>query len=121
VEWALRNLLDRRLSSPSSAAWSCQTYARLLAGESVSWGEILREHPLLGSITVPKLVEAGAVQVAFIDDPQTAMTDIRLTLLSCASDPYAGPGRGQDRRMAQAALGAAVQTWATDQTGHQID
>ena len=84
VEWALRNLMERRLSSPSSAPWSCQTYSRLLAGESVSWGEILREHPLLGSITVPKLVEAGTVQAALIDDPKTAMTDIWLRLQSGA-------------------------------------
>ena len=49
-------------------------------------GEILREHPLLGSITVPKLVEAGAVQIALTDDPETAMTDIRLTLQSRTRD-----------------------------------
>jgi hypothetical protein len=84
VERALNSLMERGLSSPSSAPWSCQTYARLLAGESVSWGEILREHPLLGSITVRKLVEAGAVQVTLVDDPKTAMTDIWLTRLSCA-------------------------------------
>jgi hypothetical protein len=58
VEWALRNLMEQRLLSPSSAPWSCQTYGRLLAGESVSWGEILREHPLLGSITVPNTTTA---------------------------------------------------------------
>ena len=79
VERVLNSLMELRLSSPSSAPWSCQTYARLLAGESVSWGEILREHPLLGSITVRKLVEEGAVQVSLIDDPKTAMTDIWLT------------------------------------------
>jgi hypothetical protein len=90
VEWALRNLMERRLSSPSSAPWSCQTYSRLLAGESVSWGEILREHPLLGSITVRKLVEAGAVQASLIDDPKTATTDIWLTRQSSA---YGDDGR----------------------------
>ena len=79
VERVLNSLMERRLASPSSTPWSCQTYARLLAGESVSWGEILREHPLLGSITVRKLVEAGAVQVSLIDDPKTATTDIWLT------------------------------------------
>ena len=79
VERALNSLMERRLSSPS-ASWSCQTYARLLAGESVSWGEILREHPLLGSITVRKLVEEGAVQISLVDDPKTAMTDIWLRL-----------------------------------------
>jgi hypothetical protein len=84
VERVLNSLIERRLSSPSSAPWSCQTYARLLAGESVSWGEILREHPLLGSITVRKLVEAGAVQVTLVDDPKTATTDIWLTRQSRA-------------------------------------
>jgi hypothetical protein len=43
------------------------------------------EHPLLGSITVPRLVEAGAVQVSQIDDPETALTDIWLTLQSRAN------------------------------------
>ncbi len=82
--------MERRLSSPS-ASWSCQTYARLLAGESVSWGEILREHPLLGSITVRKLVEEGAVQISLVDDPKTAMTDILLRLQ--------GRAKGEDGRM----------------------
>jgi len=95
VERVLNNLMERRLSSPSSAPWSCQTYARLLAGESVSWGEILREHPLLGSITVRKLVEAGAVQATLIDDPQTATTDIWLTRQSRAN--------GEDGRMTRQA------------------
>jgi hypothetical protein len=94
IERVLNNLMERRQSS-SSAPWSCQTYARLLAGESVSWGEILREHPLLGSITVRKLVEAGAVQVSLIDDPKMAMTDIWLTPRSRA--------KGEDGRMAREA------------------
>jgi hypothetical protein len=94
VERVLNNLMERRLSSPSGP-WSCQTYARLLAGESVLWGEILREHPLLGSITVRKLVEAGAVQVSLIDDPKTAMTDIWLRLQSHA--------KGEDGRMTREA------------------
>ena len=84
VEQVMSSLMERRLSSPSSAPWACQTYARLLDGEPVSWGEILREHPLLGSITVPKLVEAGVVQITFNGDPETAMTDIWLTLQSRA-------------------------------------
>ena len=85
VEQVMSSLMERRLSSPSSAPWSCQTYARLLDGEPVSWGEILREHPLLGSITVPKLVEAGVVQITLDGDPETAMTDIWLTLQSRAN------------------------------------
>ena len=84
VEQVMTSLMER-LSPPSSIPWSCQTYARLLAGESVFWGEILREHPLLGSITVPKLVEAGVVQVTLNGDPETAMTDIWLTLQSRAN------------------------------------
>jgi hypothetical protein len=97
VERVLNRLMERRLSSPSSAPWSCQTYARLLAGESVSWGEILREHPLLGSITVRKLVEAGAVQASLIDDPQTAITDIWLTPLSRANSEDGRMTRGASR------------------------
>ena len=91
VERVLDSLMERRLASPSSAPWSCQTYARLLAGESVSWGEILREHPLLGSITVRKMVEAGVVQVTLIDDPKTATTDLWLTRQS--------RGNGDDGRI----------------------
>ena len=106
MERVLNSLMERRLSSPSSAPWSCQTYARLLAGESVSWGEILREHPLLGSITVRKLVEAGAVQVTLIDDPKTAMTDIWLTRQSRAE--------GEDGRMTCEASRAPIRLSRTD-------
>ena len=106
VERVLNCLMERRLSSPSSAPWSCHTYARLLAGESVSWGEILREHPLLGSITVRKLVEAGAVQVTLIDDPKTAMTDIWLTRQSRAE--------GEDGRMTCEASRAPIRLSRTD-------
>jgi len=95
IERVLNSLMERRLASPSSTPWSCQTYARLLAGESVSWGEILREHPLLGSITVRKLVEEGAVQVSLIDDPKTATTDIWLTRQNRAN--------GDDGRMTREA------------------
>jgi hypothetical protein len=106
VERVLNSQIERRLSSPSSAPWSCQTYARLLAGESVSWGEILREHPLLGSITVRKLVEAGAVQVTLVDDPKTAMTDIWLTRRS--------PANGDDGRMTCEASRAPMRPSRTD-------
>jgi len=95
IERVLNSLMERRLSPPSSIPWSCRTYARLLAGESVSWGEILREHPLLGSITVRKLVEEGAVQATLINDPETAMTDIWLTPQSRA--------KGEDGRMTREA------------------
>jgi len=80
AEQVMSNLMERLPSSPTSASWSCQTYDRLLAGERVSWSQILREHPLLGSITVPKLVEAGVVRVTPIADPLTATTDVWLTM-----------------------------------------
>ena len=108
VERALNSLMERRLSSPSSSPWSSQTYARLLAGESVSWGEILREHPLLGSITVRKLVEEGAVQVSLIDDPKTAMTDILLRLRSHA--------KGDDGRMTREASREPIELSRADRT-----
>jgi hypothetical protein len=85
VAQMMSSLMERRLSSPPTAPWSCRSYARLLDGESVSWREILQEHPMLGSITVPKLVEAGVVEITFNGDPETAMTDIWLTLQSRAN------------------------------------
>jgi hypothetical protein len=106
VEQVMSSLMERRLSSLSSAPWSCQTYARLLDGESVSWGEILREHPLLGSITVPKLVEAGAIQVTLNGDPETAMTDIRLALRSRAN--------GKDGQMTRKASRESLQPSRAD-------
>jgi hypothetical protein len=106
VERVLNSLMERRLMSPSSTPWSCQTYARLLAGESVSWGEILREHPLLGSITVRKLVEAGAVQATLVDDPKTATTDIWLTRQRRAN--------GDDGRMAHEPRRESVQLSRAD-------
>ena len=82
AEQVLSDLMERLPSSPASASWSCQAYDRLLARERVSWSQILREHPLLGSITVTKLVEAGVVQVTPIDDPMTGTTDVWLTMHS---------------------------------------
>ena len=57
---------------------SCQAYERLMAGEAVSWGQILREHPMLGQITVTELVNAGVVQVEPDYDPATGQTDFQL-------------------------------------------
>jgi hypothetical protein len=59
---ALRLLAASEPSSPQETL-SAQTYTRLLAGETVSWRQLLREHPLLGSITVATLVDAGVVRV----------------------------------------------------------
>ncbi len=66
----------RRL--PPRAVVSCQEYERLLAGETVSWNQILREHPMLGMITVAQLVNAGVVRVMPHHDPSAGTTDFRL-------------------------------------------
>jgi hypothetical protein len=60
------------------ASISCQANERLMAGESVSWGQILREHPMLGQITVTKLVNSGVVQVVPDYDPCTGQIDFQL-------------------------------------------
>ena len=59
--------------------------------------QILREHPLLGAITVARLVETGVVRVTPIGDPGTATSDVWLTL---RSRPRAGGGQamGNARR-----------------------
>jgi hypothetical protein len=86
VEQMLNRLMERLQSSPPSATWSCQAYDRLLAGETVSWLQILQDHPLLGSITVTKLIEAGAVQVNPTIDAKYATTDVWLTLRNRADN-----------------------------------
>jgi hypothetical protein len=76
--------------SSSAVPLTCQTYERLLAGETVSWHQILREHPLLGTITVPHLVNAGAVEVMPNYDPSTDTSDFRLRMrepISCDVNP----------------------------------
>ncbi len=85
VERILNRLMERLQSSPPSASWSCQAYDRLLAGETVSWLEILQDHPLLGSITVTKLIEAGVVQATPALDARSATIDVWLTLQSRAN------------------------------------
>ena len=59
---ALRVLTSSGPATPPEVI-SARTYTRLLAGETISWRQLLREHPLLGSITVAKLVDAGVVHV----------------------------------------------------------
>ena len=76
----LQPLLEQMPPSLPSVPYSCQTYDRLLAGERVSWRQLLHEHPLLGSITVPKLIEAGVVQMTPAHDPKTHLPDARLSL-----------------------------------------
>ena len=85
VERMLNRLMERLQSSPPSASWSCQAYDRLLAGETVSWLQILQDHPLLGSITVTKLIEAGVIQMNPALDARSATTDVWLTLQNRAN------------------------------------
>lgn len=66
-------------------------YERLLAGETVSWNQIMREHPMLGTITVAQLVNLGVVQVTPDYDPGTGTTDFRL----CKLDPRSRDGRSR--------------------------
>ena len=70
------------LGAPASlgTSTSCQTYERLLAGETVSWNQILREHPLLGTMTVTQLVNAGVVQVTPDYDPVSGAADFYLSM-----------------------------------------
>jgi hypothetical protein len=93
VERMLHRLMERLQPSPPSASWSCQAYDRLLAGETVSWLQILHDHPLLGSITVTKLIEAGVVEVTPALDARTATPDVWLTLRGRAHDEgHRAPG-----------------------------
>lgn len=64
--------------SPKTASLSSHAYEQLMAGQSVSWQQILREHPMLGTITVTQLVNAGAVHVMPDYDPITGTIDFRL-------------------------------------------
>jgi hypothetical protein len=66
--------------APSAIPLTCQEYERLLAGETVSWNQILREHPQLGSITVTHLVNVGAVAVTPDYDVRTDTADFRLRM-----------------------------------------
>jgi hypothetical protein len=72
----------------SAEPLTCDAYERLLAGETVSWHQILREHPLLGTITVTHLVNAGVVEVMPDYDASTDTTDFRLR----TREPSSGDG-----------------------------
>jgi hypothetical protein len=67
-----------RAREEEAGAVSCRAYERLMAGETVSWREILREHPMLGQVTVPALVNAGVIQVTPDHDSRTGRIDFRL-------------------------------------------
>jgi hypothetical protein len=49
-----------------------------MAGEIVSWHQIMRDNPMLGTITVAQLVNAGVVRVMPDFDPVTGTIDFRL-------------------------------------------
>jgi hypothetical protein len=72
-------------SRPTSSS-STETYDRLLAGETVSWLRILREHRMLGSITVPQLIAAGAVRMMPLGEDETHVIDVRLRLRNRPSE-----------------------------------
>ena len=77
---ALRLLITAEPTAPQ-AALTAQTYTRLLAGQTVSWRQLLREHPLLGSITVAKLVDAGVVRAWPDPACREGAVDFRLRMM----------------------------------------
>jgi hypothetical protein len=90
---------SRRLTDdipPLPAAISCQAYERLLSGETVSWAEILREHPMLGMITVPQLIKAGVVRETFDVADGASVREVRLCRCetgAIAGGPSSSPSR----------------------------
>jgi len=70
---------DGRLTSVEPS--SNDAYERLLTGETVSWHQIMRDNPMLGTITVAQLVNAGVVRVMPDYDPVTGTIDFRLRKL----------------------------------------
>ncbi len=68
--------LDAR--SASAEPESSAAYGRLLAGETVSWQQIMEDNPVLGTITVAQLVNARVFHVIPDYDPITGTIDIRL-------------------------------------------
>ena len=83
-----RRMSGEDVNAPASleTSTSSQTYERLLAGETVSWNQILREHPLLGTMTVTQLVNAGVVQVTPDFDTSTGVADFYLSLREPRAD-----------------------------------
>ena len=66
---------DRTASAEPKAN---DAYERLMAGEIVSWHQIMRDNPKPGTITVAQLVNAGVVHVMPDFDPVTRTIDFRL-------------------------------------------
>ena len=69
--------------SASAEPTSSDAYERLMAGEIVSWHQIMRDNPMLGTITVAQLVNAGVVRVMPDYDPVTGAIDFRLHKGKC--------------------------------------
>jgi hypothetical protein len=78
-------LAERVQQSTEETSVSSDAYERLIAGERVSWSQILREHPLLGKITVAQLVNAGVVRVTPDHNPTTGQTDFLLSMANAAA------------------------------------
>ena len=88
---------------PRPVTVSCQEYERLLAGETVSWNQILREHPMLGTITVTQLVNAGVVRVMPHHDPSAGTTDFRLCKVE-----RSGSNRAEDASARRSGMMAVI-------------
>ena len=86
--------MDQLQPTLAGELMSSHKYERLLAGETVSWNQIMREHPMLGTITVAQLVNLGVVHVIPEHDPATGTTDFRL----CKRDPRSRDGRSSVKR-----------------------
>ena len=80
AEHMLNLLVAQMPPSGQSRTCSSDAYDRLLAGETVSWRQILRQHRMLGTITVLQLIEVGAVRMVPMVDAQTRVSDVRLSL-----------------------------------------
>lgn len=74
-----------------SYAASGATYQRLLTGEAVSWLQLVREHQLLGTMTVAQLINAGKVRVTPMYDPRTDQGDFVLRLANELRPDLAAP------------------------------
>jgi hypothetical protein len=96
------------LEAAPAESFSCEAYERLMAGEWVSWSQILQEHPMLGQITVTELVNAGVVRVEPVVDPATGQIDVRLSRRQ-ADDaaPESGRGTWQRGAVEKASVGHA--------------
>lgn len=77
--------------SPLRRPVSTAGYEALMQGEEVSWSRIVREHPMLGTVTVSQMVNDGAIYVIPEYDPATDAVDYKLVKLE--KIPQNGNGR----------------------------